>query len=226
MDDKPKQHDLRLLGTSESAGGHFAKLRITGEAKFGGHVSCRQLSLTGSASVHGNLEAAKMKLTGELNISGQLRYGNCSGVGDVVVDGDVRGEKVALSGRLCSGGFIEVEKLDIRGVLESEQGVNAGQARLRMYGPSRVKEIVGGSIIVRKSRGGKFKEVLKHSRTTITALEASLIEGDEVYVEWTRADIIRGAKVKIGPGCVVGRVDYRDSLHVHEKSSVGLASQL
>jgi cytoskeletal protein CcmA (bactofilin family) len=219
-----KLHDLRLVGSSESAGGRFAKLQITGDSKLAGRVACKSFALTGTAEIHGDMEAEAMKVTGELHVRGRLQAGACSGMGEVVADGGVRGEKLTLSGRLKSDGLVEAETLDVRGVVEAEQGVNAGHATLRMYGPSRVKELVGGTITVRKSRGMKLKGMLQSD--TRTGLEASLIEGDEVYAEWTRAEIVRGTKVKLGPGCEIERVEYRDSLQVHKKSSVGVSVRL
>ncbi|MDF2837528.1 MAG: hypothetical protein K0Q63_3168 [Paenibacillus sp.] len=219
-----KLHDLRLVGTSESAGGRFAKLQITGDAKLVGNVACTNFALPGTPSSNGDLKTETLKLTGELRIRGQLQAGGCSGMGDIAADGGMRGEKLSLSGRIRSDGLIEAETLDVRGVVEAEQGINAGQATLRMYGPSRIKEIVGGTITVRKSRGLKLKGMLQTDPNT--GLTAELIEGDEVYAEYTSAEIVRGTKVKLGPGCEIRRVEYRDSLQVHEKSSVGFAVQL
>jgi hypothetical protein len=51
-------------------------------------------------------------------------------------------------------------------------------------------------------------------------LYADQIEGDKVELEHTEAGVVRGNHVKIGPGCEIGRVEYRDKLEVHKGSTV------
>ena len=38
------------------------------------------------------------------------------------------------------------------------------------------------------------------------------IEGDDVDLEYTEADVVRGRRVRIGEGCSIGRVEYSESL--------------
>ena len=37
-------------------------------------------------------------------------------------------------------------------------------------------------------------------------------EGDDVVLEYTQADVVRGRRVRIGEGCSIGRVEYSESL--------------
>lgn len=219
-----RAQDLRLVGTSEIGGGHFGHLRITGDAKLMGHVTCDMLSLTGTTTIQGDLEAGKLKFTGELKVEGRLTGRYFGGMGELRTDIGFRGDEVRLTGMIHSGGPIEAEKLDVRGVVESGGIINAEQTNIRLYGPSQAKEIVGGSIVIRRSRGLRLKGWIQPS--THTSLTAELIEGDEVYVEFTRAELVRGNKVKIGPGCEIGRIEYRDSFEAHPKSKTGTAERL
>ncbi|MDQ6423357.1 hypothetical protein RB620_28400 [Paenibacillus sp. LHD-117] len=217
-------NDLRLVGTSEIGGGRFRGLRITGDAKLMGHIYCKSFALTGTATVQGDLEAGKLKFTGEVKVEGSLKGGIFGGMGELRTETGFRGNEVRMSGLLHSGGQIEAEKLDIRGVIEADGVVNAENTTIRLYGPSQAKEIVGGTITVRRSRGLRLKELLQPSANT--GLTAGLIEGDEVYIEFTRADLVRGNRVKVGSGCEIGRIEYRDSLDVHAKSKTGTAVKL
>jgi cytoskeletal protein CcmA (bactofilin family) len=216
--------DLRLVGTSEMAGGIFGKIRITGDAKLMGHVACSQLSLTGTAKLQGDPKAGRLKFTGELQVDGSLRGGILGGMGELRTVTGIRGEEIVLSGMLHSGGPIEAEKLDIRGAVETASVVNAERTTIRLYGPSQVGEIVGGTIVVRRSRGLGLKSLVQPS--VETRLSAALIEGDEVYIEYTRADLVRGNTVKVGPGCEIGRIEYRQSFETHAKSKTGPAERL
>ncbi|WJH34862.1 hypothetical protein N6H14_01395 [Paenibacillus sp. CC-CFT747] len=56
-------------------------------------------------------------------------------------------------------------------------------------------------------------------------LNADLIEGTLVNVEYTRARLIRGNRVVIGPHCEVERVEYTESLTVDPSASVGSSTE-
>ncbi|MBI3459687.1 hypothetical protein HY009_01955 [Candidatus Acetothermia bacterium] len=51
-------------------------------------------------------------------------------------------------------------------------------------------------------------------------VEADTIEGDEIYLENTRARMVRGKKVTIGEGCEVETVEYKESLEVTDGANV------
>jgi hypothetical protein len=53
-----------------------------------------------------------------------------------------------------------------------------------------------------------------------------MIEGDFIDLEYTTADIIRGNIVIIGPGCNVGRIEYRDQITVHPEAKVGKVEKI
>ncbi|EJD68183.1 YhbF [Bacillus sp. 916] len=91
--------------------------------------------------------------------------------------------------------------------------LNAGGGNIHLrYDRSRVKEIGGTSITVRRKPG-----FLKRKAGT---LSAELIEGDAIYLEYTEADIVRGKHVEIGPGCKIEKIEYQTSCKSHEKSTV------
>lgn len=77
---------------------------------------------------------------------------------------------------------------------------------------------MGGSIISVKSSRGKLLEGLFTGNKSI--LKANLIEGDEIELENTEAEVVRGDKIKIGLGCRIGTVEYRSSLQIHPQSEV------
>lgn len=51
-------------------------------------------------------------------------------------------------------------------------------------------------------------------------LTAEVIEGDQLYLEYTHAEIVRGNTIEIGPGCVIKRIEYKTSLEVDESAKV------
>ena len=65
-----------------------------------------------------------------------------------------------------------------------------------------MKEIGGETI--RVDRGHKFGLFGRFKKLT-----AEIIEGDDIYLECTRAKVVRGGKVVIGYGCEIELVEYR-----------------
>ncbi len=51
-------------------------------------------------------------------------------------------------------------------------------------------------------------------------LDVELIEGDDVSLEATNAQIIRGKRVKVGDRCRIDTVEYSESLEVSPKATV------
>ncbi|RJE84311.1 hypothetical protein D3P07_23380 [Paenibacillus sp. 1011MAR3C5] len=212
-----KLHDVRLVGDTESLGGRFGRVRITGDAILAGDVACEGFYLTGTSHIKGSLDSEYLKFTGEVLVDGPMSCGSLRGTGELRLGRNFRGNQVRMSGHLTSQGAIEAEKLELRGAV-SGGSVNAGQTLIKLYGPSRVSEVVGGLVTVRRSRGVLFKELFQQD--SIAELRAGLIEGDRLDLEHTVADVVRGNTVRIGQGCVIGRVEYRDS---YEKSGNAMA---
>ena len=47
---------------------------------------------------------------------------------------------------------------------------------------------------------------------SVSCAQVGDIEGDDVDLEYTQADVVRGRRVRIGEGCSIGRVEYSESL--------------
>lgn len=52
-------------------------------------------------------------------------------------------------------------------------------------------------------------------------LEVETIEGDEIDLEGTKAELVRGKTVVIGAGCEIERVEYSGALTVDKAAKVG-----
>ena len=61
-------------------------------------------------------------------------------------------------------------------------------------------------------------------RSSCSCAQAGDIEGDDVDLEYTQADVVRGRRVRIGEGCSIGRVEYSESLDAWD-GTVGEAVQ-
>jgi cytoskeletal protein CcmA (bactofilin family) len=97
--------------------------------------------------------------------------------------------------------------------------LSADKLDVKMYGPCKAREIGGSTLRVRRSRATKLLDLIKAREPFV--LKADQIEGDIVELEHTVAEVVRGNRVAIGPGCRIGRVEYQQSLKTHKSASVG-----
>lgn len=214
-----KQHDLRLVGDMETLGGQFGRVRITGDSILTSDVYCDEFYMTGTTHIKGSLASGHVKFTGEVYVDGSVRSGSVRGTGELELARDFRGDQVRITGQLSSShGMIEAEKLDLRGAIQTGGTINAGQALIRLYGPSSASEFVGGTVTIRRSKGALLKELFQHGSSA--EFRAGLIEGDRIDLEHTIAEVVRGKAIRIGPGCQIGRVEYRDSYEKNDHAKV------
>ena len=47
-----------------------------------------------------------------------------------------------------------------------------------------------------------------------------VIEGDNIYIEYTQAKIVRGNTIVIGPGCNIELVEYKNNYTKDKESTV------
>lgn len=212
------KQDLKVVGNSSCAGGQYRRVKITGECTIAGNVECEKFSCTGDATVHGNLQTEELSMTGDMQITGDVEAKKIRGKGDLAIDSRICGEDVSFSGNLevqgdCESGFLEVYGgIQIQGLLSAER------LQLRMLGPCQAREIGGGDLDVKRSKGTIWKQLFGQDSSVV--LHAELIEGDVVSLDYTKAGVVRGKDVVIGPGCEIERVEYWGKLEVHPEASV------
>lgn len=217
--DNPIRPALKLVGTSASNGGVFGQVKITGECEFRGELDCGKLACTGSVVVRGRLTAAAVKLTGTCGVDADLVSGEIGGTGELKVKGGLRSEKVRLNGQLAVDKDAELGDAVLRGAIVCGGLLSADRLELGLFGPSIVGELGGGRLRVRRSRMGALKNLV--SSWGAASLKAGTIEGDQVELQYTEADVVKGGDIVIGPGCKIGRVEYSRELRVDSRAQVG-----
>lgn len=209
--------NLKIIGTTSSAGGSFKDVKITGECKFAGDVNCEKMSLTGNANIAGNLHMKQMKITGEIALEGSLEGDSLRGKGEIKA-ATVKVDKLHLYGNLDVKGDCEGEKLQISGGLSVAGLLSAEHLEIKLFGPSSAKEVGGSILIIKKSKTGRLLHMMKPSPKIL--FEAGLIEGDAIELISTKANMVRGERVIIGPDCEIETVEFRDTLEVHKHATV------
>lgn len=212
------RQDLKVVGNSATAGGQYRHVKITGECIMSGDVECERLACTGDGTVRGMLKTEELSLTGDLNVAGRLDAKKIRGTGDLVVDSSVCGEDIRFTGNIEVQGDCESGLMDVNGVCRVQGLLSAEQLKLKMFGPCYAREIGGGTLDVKRSKGSFWKHLFGQGSPIV--LRAELIEGDVVELDYTSAALVRGKDVVIGPGCEIGRVEYWGTLEVHKEAIV------
>lgn len=108
------------------------------------------------------------------------------------MSGGVEAESVHLTGSAVIQGLLNAETVEI----SASRGIRIGSiggSSIRIYKPTQVSLL------------GLF-------HGSVSCAQVGDIEGDDVDLEYTQADVVRGRRVRIGEGCSIGRVEYSESL--------------
>lgn len=108
---------------------------------------------------------------------------------------------------------------------ESKRGYGLHPFQLPRNGPySRRDQIGNGGNPWDGShcRGGFRIGGLLNAGTNVLTTE--IVEGDDIHLEHTRAKVVRGNRVTLGPGCEVDLVEYKEHFH-QDKSAKVMASR-
>ncbi|MDR2736056.1 MAG: hypothetical protein LBB49_00655 [Gracilibacteraceae bacterium] len=234
-----KPHDIRIIGDSSIGTGPFGLVRVVGEANAREDMTCRELRVTGTVKAEQNLTCHNARIVGEVeirgdctmqsaNITGNVRVGgNCtiqdaSVTGEVKVAGDWQSATANVWGCLNVKGQCASEQIKVRGSLDVKGLLNFDQAEIVSGHPSKIQELGGRQIIVRKP---KMPWKLWNNPFRTVILEAQSIEADDIDIDYTTAAEVRGTRVKIGKHCSIGKIEYSESLTVEEGAEIGASSQ-
>jgi cytoskeletal protein CcmA (bactofilin family) len=223
--------DLNISGAGTVSGGVFNNVKISGAGKITSNIECNDLGVSGSAHVDGAIKATSIHVSGAAHIHGTIDAQSLKISGATDCDGDANCKYIKVSGAFKCGGNLAGENIHISGGLEVSKDINAESfivnGGLKAGGNlncdiidikvhhlrSTIKEIGGSKISIKRGDDfftGLLRSVFSMGKPFI--LEAELIEGDEIYLEYTSAKVVRGNVVKLGPGCVIDLVEYKASI--------------
>lgn len=215
--------DLTLSGVGGAGGGRYRHVKIEGVGRVYGPLACEDFVLQGMGSVSGDVVCAdRFELQGKATVEGGVEAPLILAEGQIHWKGRLRGGTVKLNGFVKASCDCEADRFELEGGFVVDGMLNAEEIEIRLQHRGKVKEIGGRHVRVERarrtnwtSRWGWLVPVLK------AELHAETIEGDEIHLSWTTADVVRGNRVVIGAGCRVGRVEYGSELAVHPDASVG-----
>jgi cytoskeletal protein CcmA (bactofilin family) len=239
--DKKYHGDLRINGSGSSVGGRYESVAIKGSGKIDGDLFCTMFSIAGSGLVEGNLETAEGKINGSGTIEGNLNAETFKINGSGKIRGSVAGNSFAVSGSGTVGENLNVQNVKIEGSVKVGHDCNAelftasgtfeingllsaDEVNIRLYHlKSRAAEIGGEkiSVTVGPPAGVNILKTMINIGLLNPSLEAEVIEGDDIRLENTAANIVRGNNVFIGSGCDIGTVEYKGRYEKSADARVG-----
>ena len=237
------RRDLKVNGYMSLSGGIFNDVEVNGGVELSDAVDCINLYANGMININGGLKADYARIKGKAYVKGSLDCGDFIVSGRADIDGGAKVKKLGIEGSAVVKGAIDAEEITVKGEIKSSEGINAesfhGMGRFRIEGllnadkirmeifaGCRVGEMGGQEITVKRSRYrlgrfvGKILRVLFGPGFHDGLLEADTIEGDEIYLEYTDAKIVRGRNVTIGEGCRIGLVEYKDTFRQGHRAIV------
>lgn len=216
---------VRISGSGKVEGDVVAQeIRVSGSGRFQGAVKAKEITVSGSGKFTGRVEADVLVTSGSCGIDGDAEVKELRSSGAQRIGGSLRSHYVRASGVLHVGHDLETDVFTSSGRFEIGGLLSADRVEIKLVGDSRAREIGGENIDVRASSGFSFGFSLTRGLqfgVRIGTLTVGEIEGDRVHLEATTADVVRGTAIRIGPGCKIGRVEYRESLDVHPEAEVG-----
>lgn len=201
---------FRLSGAGEVENGGLTvhgPLSCSGAGKIGGPVTADSLNASGALTVKAEaLVSGPVQVSGSIKVEGNLRADALTVSGICTLEGSAAATGMEIGGILRTPGDVQAEVFRSTGCLEIGGLLNAETVEIQLAGENRVASIGGGTVRVVKRDAG-FRFFRKRP-----CLNATLIEADEITLEYTDAETVRGVNVHIGPECVIDRVEYSGSL--------------
>ena len=237
-DNKP---NLKIIGDNTASGGHYNDAKIIGNGIIKGDMDCVTFKSIGDSRLEGNLKAGTVKITGSIHVEGKTTADDIRVTGDLSIDGDFQAGHCHLRGDISTKSGIKADDLSLMGYVTVKKNCEAksfkadGQIKIdgllsaddidiKTYGASRISEIGGDRIVIRKASGSNLGKMIRFLFTPSNwgnaMVTVNSIEGDDIRLWSTRAKVVRGTNVIIEDGCDIDLVEYKDNLRVHRSASV------
>lgn len=220
-----------VMGSGDLHGNLKAQfLKINGSGDIEGNVYADEIIINGSGDLMKNVECRFLKINGSGDVCGDVRSDEIMISGSGNIEGNVRSEQVIISGSGEIEGNCECEKFIGKGSFTVGGFLNSEEVEITLSSSCEIEEIGASKVTVTRgdqfrkgehfTGGGFFNKVLKFATSMAGTLECRVIEANEIYLENTEVDIVRGDTVIIGEGCEIGTIEYRDVCEINPKSSV------
>lgn len=223
-------NNIRIMGEGTVGSGQFGKISVMGEAELLEEFSAENLNVYGEAQIKKIFKIKKVKVMGELealdkgeivdelNVYGEAQFNksveiNYLGIkGEVKIGENLKVTKTNILGELNVNGDCDAEEFNCRGEANIKGLLNCESANIELYGYSKINEIGGEKIKVKKP-----SNIFGRKRGS---LKCFIIEADEIDIVNTECKIIRGNNIVIGKGCKIDKIECTGALIIDKNSEV------
>ncbi|GAE37986.1 hypothetical protein BW1_004_00340 [Bacillus mycoides NBRC 101238 = DSM 11821] len=173
--------------------------------------------ISGLGKVDGTVSAEMMRIDGKATITQDVKANSLKIAGKGTIGGNVTGEEFKINGQATIDGNCEVDVFSSEGQFTVGGLLSADEININIHGTCRAKEIGGQTIKVRH-RLSTFSKLFK----TVFGLqlEAELLEGDNIDIDYAHIKTVRGNNVTVGPNCEIDLIEYTGVLNVDKNASV------
>jgi len=194
-----------------------------------GNVEAKTLDLSGATKIAGNVKAGEFHAKGSCTVTGGVAAETFDVNGAASVGRSVKAGTFRATGAFSVGGGVDAKSFFASGGFGVEGDIKAERVEIEINGHAKARAISGTDIRVKlgpsSSSGGCSVAVCGAGVGVVVTtgehiLEADSISGDDIALEATRAKRVKGKRVKIGAGCEIERVEYTESIEMHEKATV------
>ena len=198
--------EFKCAGSGTVAGDLLAdEVHVSGACVIEGRCVGEEFHASGRAEIGKDVEVHEFHVSGKASVGGDVRAQEVSISGSAKIAGGIEAQEINLAGAAVIGGRVKTREFTSRGRFEIGDGIEAEEVDIRLSGTSKVPTIRAREIEIR--RGDRHGDLV-----------ARTIEGEEVYLEATRAGLVRGKSVHLGPYCTVRTVEAQE-LELHETST-------
>jgi cytoskeletal protein CcmA (bactofilin family) len=227
-----EKSNLNIFGSGSSGGGEFHKVKINGEGTITDNIECTEFKINGEGTVLGNFKGDLLSVHGNAEVKDRIESKEIRVFGALAAKGDVASESTKIRGSLDIEGSTKMGLSDIKGTLsvkndcESERFyfdgsfrvgglLSADDMKLEMRnGESRAADIGGEHIVIKR------KSTILGLYKSPGMLIVESIEGDRIYVEYTKVKIVRGKSIEVGPGCEIEILEYQNDFKLSSQSNI------
>ncbi|UFT99688.1 polymer-forming cytoskeletal protein [Radiobacillus kanasensis] len=224
-----QMRELKISGSGSTSGGTYGYVKINGNGTVYGDLTCQEFVTGGSSKVEGDLTSELIVIKGKTNVDGSVQaeimevQGTCKVAGstsfrELVVKGSTKvagslsGDELLLKGTLKVNGDCDVTLAKMQGCFTVYGALKTEHASIKLHGKCSATSIYAKRLEVIK--GGLSFGLENLFEGFAKELRTDTIVAETVYLEHTRANIVKGKNVYIGPECHIDYVEYTDEITI------------
>ena len=230
-----EKYDIKIDGMGTISEGKYKNIKIDGMGTIQGEIEADCIKVDGKCKSLGKIKCEELKVDGYFTSYDDIISTSCEVDGYQEAKGSIKGNYLDVDGRLKAEKEINFERVNVNGELISLGNCQCGEFYLD--GKVKISGLLSGDKIeLNISRINEINEIggeklsVKRSKNNFTGLIFSKerrgklicneIEADEIYLEHTECNIVRGRHIEIGEGCIIDKIEYTGTLKESGNSKI------